>query len=187
MIRGRKVNLVAVSTSYLPYYVRWINDPEVTDMLGDFRFPISKGKELDWLEGHMSNSDSTHVFTVLTKNGEPIGNIGFNRMDYQNSYAVLGIMIGEKGFWGKGYGTDAIKTLLRFGFQELGLNKIELAVDVLNERAISCYKKCGFVVEGRLRKNRFYKGKYCDEFCMGLLRDEWETIYRKEERARARK
>lgn len=187
MIRGKKVDLVGVSTEYLSFYVRWFNDPEVTDMLGDSRLPFSEWKERDWIEEQLAPKDDKRAFTVLTKKGRPIGNAGFNDIDYQNKYAVLGIAIGEKDFWDKGFGEDTIVTLMKFGFEELGMHKIELGVHSTNKRAIACYKKCGFVLEGREREHDFYRGKYIDSLRMGILRKEWETIYRKEELARARK
>jgi len=186
MIRGEKVDLVAISMDYLPLYKKWISDPEATDMLGDTKFPISMEQERQWVEEQLSQREFARTFTVLTRKGEPIGNVGFNEINYQTRRAIIGILIGEKNFWDKGYGTDAMRTLMRFGFEELGMVKLELGVHSLNKRAIACYKKCGFVVEGVQRRHDFYKGHYCDGLRMGILRDEWETIYRKEERTRAR-
>ena len=187
MIKGKKVDLVGVSMGYLPFYVRWFNDPEVTDMLGDTRFPFSEGKEREWIEQQLVPKDDKRAFTVLTKKGRPIGNAGFNEIDFQNRYAVLGIAIGEKDFWDRGYGEDNIVTLMKFGFEELGMHKIELGVHSTNERAIACYKKCGFVLEGCEREHDFHRGKYIDSLRMGILRREWETIYGKKESSRARK
>jgi len=186
-MKGKKVDLVGVSMDYLPYYLRWFNDPQVTDMLGDTRFPFSEEKEKEWIEQQLAPKDTSRAFTVLTKKGRPIGNAGFNEIDYHNRYAVLGIAIGEKEFWNKGYGEDIISTLLEFAFEELGMHKVELGVHSTNARAIACYKKCGFVLEGCEREHDFYEGRYIDSLRMGILRKEWETIYRKEERARARK
>jgi RimJ/RimL family protein N-acetyltransferase len=179
MIRGTKVDLVAVSTEYIDKYGKWINDPEVTDKLGDPKIPLSKGKEREWLESVLSGQGDGHVFTILTKKGEPIGNISFNHLDFRNSHGVLGIMIGEKRLWDKGFGTDAIKTLLRFGFEELGLRKIELFLDPGNKRALACYKNCGFVEEGRARKHIFHRGEYIDDLRMGILREEWLRLVKK--------
>jgi RimJ/RimL family protein N-acetyltransferase len=187
LIRGKKVDLVGISMEYLPLYMKWFNDPEVTDLLGDARYPFSEGKEREWIEQQLASKDSGRVFTVLTKNGRPIGNASFNEIDYHNRHAVLGIAIGEKGMWDKGFGEDIIRTLLKFAFEELGMHKVELGVHSANKRAIACYKKCGFILEGCEREHDFYKGKYFDALRMGILRKEWETIYRKEERARARK
>lgn len=182
MIRGKKVDLVAVSPRYLENYQRWINDPEVTDMLGVERFPISKENEREWIDKQLQSGDSQKHFTILTKQGRPIGNTGFNSIDYKNRFAVLGIMIGEKDLWDKGYGSDAIGTLLRVAFETMGLRKVCLAVDSMNARALACYKKCGFVVEGVHRKQRFYKGEYADDLWMGILEEEWRARQSKAKR-----
>lgn len=187
MIRGEKIDLVGLSMDYLQDYCEWFNDPEVTDMLGAVKPPFSEAKEREWIEQQLAAKDDSRVFTILTKKGKPIGNIGFNHIDYRNKHAVVGIAIGEKEYWNKGYGQDALLTLLEFAFKELGIHKVELGVHSTNKRAIACYKKCGFVLEGCEREHDFYRGRYIDSLRMGILRDEWETIYRKEERARARK
>jgi len=179
LIKGKKVDLVAVSTDYLQLYHKWFNDPEVTDMLGDVRAPFSEGWEREWIEQQLVPKEDRRPFTVLTKKGRPIGNAGFNEIDYQNRYAVLGIAIGEKDFWNKGYGEDAILTLMKFGFEELGMHKIELGVHSTNERAIACYKKCGFILEGCERKHDFYRGRYIDSLRMGILKDEWLSLQKK--------
>lgn len=173
MIRGTKVDLVSVSEKYLKEYTRWINDPVATDMLGVLIFPVSEEQERKWLDAAIAEKDFEKTFTILTKEGKPIGNCGYNRIDYVNRYAVLGILIGEKDFWDKGYGTDAIRTLLRFAFMELGMHKVCLGVDSVNDRAIACYKKCGFVEEGRFREHRFYHGEYKDDLSMAVLADDW--------------
>jgi len=187
MIRGKKVDLVALTMDYLHLYHRWFNDPEVTDMLGGLKLPFSEGKEREWIERQLTEKEDSRAFTVLTKKGKPIGNIGFNHIDYRNKHATVGIALGEKDYWDKGYGGDALVTLMRFGFEELGMHKIELEVSPINKRAIACYKKCGFVLEGCGREHDFYRGRYTDILRMGILKNEWETIYRKEELVRARK
>ena len=82
-------------------------------------------------------------------------------------------MIGDKAYWSQGYGTDAMLTFVRFGFDEMNLHRIDLTVDADNPRAIRCYQKCGFVEEGRLRENRYQQGKYGDQLVMSILRDEF--------------
>ncbi len=175
MIRGDKVDLVGVSAKYLEHYHRWINDPDVTQMLGASKLPLSMRDEREWLEGALNPDKEEKIFTILTKQGKPIGNIGFNHLTFKNRHGTIGIMIGEKSFWDKGYGTDTIEAILRFGFEELGLVRIELKVDSLNERAIACYKKCGFVLEGRGRKHTYLNGEYHDDLDMAILVEEWQA------------
>ncbi len=179
MIRGKKVDLVAVSADYLAHYHKWINDPEVTDMLGVAKLPLSMHDERQWLEQMLDPKTEGRTFTIITKKGQPIGNIGFNHLTYQNRHGTMGIVIGEKDLWDEGYGTDAINTLLRFGFEELGLRMIELNLEEGNARALACYKKCGFVLDGRARQHTFHDGKYVDDLHMSVLAEEWLRLSKK--------
>ena len=173
MLRGRKVRLRAPERKDLPLFVRWLNDTEVTRYLTLY-WPLSMAEEEQWFE-NLLKRENDRVFVIETEEGKPIGNMGLHNIDWKNRKAVLGIFIGEKDYWGKGYGTDAIKTLLRFAFEELNLNRVELRVFEFNTRAIRCYEKCGFVTEGRLRQSLFRNGRYHDELVMAVLREEWKV------------
>jgi RimJ/RimL family protein N-acetyltransferase len=89
---------------------------------------------------------------------------------------VHGHQIGERDYWGKGYGTDALRVLLRYAFDELNLHRVSLSVLEGNERAMRSYQKCGFRYEGRQRQVWAYDGRRWDEIYMGLLRDEWHAL-----------
>lgn len=82
-------------------------------------------------------------------------------------------MIGDKDCWSRGYGTDSILTLLHYGFEEPNLNRIDLTCDERNCRGIACYRRCGFVEEGRMRQHRFPKGRFWDTVVMGVLADDF--------------
>jgi RimJ/RimL family protein N-acetyltransferase len=86
----------------------------------------------------------------------------------------LGIFIGDKRYWNKGYGTEVMRLLLRHGFSTLNLNRVFLRVFETNPRAIRSYEKAGFVFEGRMRQAEFIDGKYCDVILMSVLRSEWK-------------
>jgi RimJ/RimL family protein N-acetyltransferase len=90
---------------------------------------------------------------------------------------ALGITIGDKGYWGRGYGTDAIRLLLDYAFRLRNIRRIYLTVNSTNERAIGAYRRCGFVEEGRLRQHVWSAGQYIDLVNMGILRGEWETLH----------
>jgi RimJ/RimL family protein N-acetyltransferase len=87
--------------------------------------------------------------------------------------AELGIMIGDRDYWGRGYGREVVRLLLRYGFHYLGLRRIALTTHAKNERAIRCYLACGFVEEGRPRQAAWIEGEYVDLVEMSILRDEW--------------
>jgi RimJ/RimL family protein N-acetyltransferase len=109
---------------------------------------------------------------IETKDGVHIGNCGLFHVEAENRSAELGIGIGESAYRSRGYGTDAVRAIVRFAFDEMNLNRVELGVFAYNERAIACYRKCGFVEEGRRRQARYARGAYYDVVVMGVLRGE---------------
>jgi RimJ/RimL family protein N-acetyltransferase len=178
MIEGRLINLRPREMSDLERMHRWINDREVTRYLGA-RYQMSLLAEENWLKEHISKplAYDRVAFCIETKDGATIGSIDFHAMSPEERKARLGVMIGEKEYWSKGYGTDAMLTFLRFGFDEMNLNRIDLTVFDGNERAKACYRKCGFVEEGRLRQDRYSRGAYSDTLIMGILRDEFYALH----------
>ena len=129
--------------------------------------------ETKWYEGLSADKDQ-YSFAIETIEEEKyIGGCGVNSVDWKNSIAVIGIFIGDKNYWDKGYGTDAMKILVKFIFEQMNINKVKLNVYGFNERAIRCYEKCGFKKEGTLRQEIFRDGKYHDEYIMGILKEEY--------------
>lgn len=175
MIEGTLVNLRAPEVSDIERNQAWINDPEVTRYL-NARYPISMAAEDVWIRAQAQAMLSYHTvfFAIETKDGVHIGNTSFHEVRPEDRKARLGIMIGDKAYWSKGYGTDAIITVLRFAVDEMNLHRVDLTVDAENERAIACYVKCGFVEEARLRDERYGGGRYRDQLIMGILRGEFE-------------
>ena len=176
MIEGSIVNLRAPEMSDLERNHRWVNDREVTRFLV-LRYPMSLAAEEEWMRGRagkmMSYDDP--FFAIETKEGRHIGNTNLFNVQVENASAELGIMIGEKDCWSKGYGADALRTLLTFGFDEMNLHRISLNVYAFNERGIACYHKVGFVDEGRMRERIYTEGAYHDLLWMSVLRREWQA------------
>lgn len=171
MIRGSKTCLRALRHDDLPHFVRWINDPETRRFMM-MRYPLSATEEENWWEGFVKRKGD-HIFAIEAGDGTYIGNIGLHDIQPENRRALLGIIIGEKAYWGQGYGTDAIRAMLGWAFGYLNLHRVSLTVYAYNERAIRCYEKSGFRHEGSMRQARYVDGKYYDELVMGVLRDEF--------------
>ncbi len=181
MLEGKLVRLRAMEADDLEPNYRWMNDGEVTRYLAT-RYPISRAEERRWLEGRPANGYAHGVFFAIeTKNGVHIGNTNLMQVHPEDRKAAFGIMIGDKDYWSNGYGTDAIVTLLRFAFGEMNLNRVWLHTFDFNERAQACYRKCGFIEEGRLRQHYYAMGRYWDVVVMGVLRDEFEALHGEEE------
>ncbi|MEA1992870.1 MAG: GNAT family protein [Euryarchaeota archaeon] len=170
MIKGKKVVLRALEKEDIENCWRWINDPEITEGLAMI-FPVSKYEEEKWYENTVGD-DKNKIFAIEA-DSTYIGNIGLHEIDWVNRKAELGIMIGEKESQGKGYGTDAIKTLLRYAFTKMNLHKIQLRAFEYNKKAIQCYKKCGFNEEGVMREDVFRNGTYHSTIFMSILRSEF--------------
>lgn len=200
MILGQNIRLRPLERDDLPRSVTWLADPEVREAIALF-MPLSMEDETKWFEEMKKRDRELQIFAIdVRTRGVPstaapgpraegplraaqvqavqgwlnIGSAGFHAIDWRVRAAEFGIMIGDKNYWSKGYGTDAVRTLAGFGFGELNLNRIYLRVFDYNRRAIRCYEKVGFVLEGRLRQGHFHDGRYCDVLLMGLLREEWK-------------
>ena len=169
-IQGQRTRLRAIERDDLPRFVRWFNDPETRGYLA-MRYPLSLVEEEQWLEKLATRDD--YVFAIEAEDGTHIGNIGLHDIQAENRCAVLGIIIGEKDHWDRGYGTDAIRAVLQWAFDYVNLHRVMLRVHEHNPRAIRCYEKCGFQHEGRLRESCFRGGQYYDELIMGILRHEF--------------
>jgi RimJ/RimL family protein N-acetyltransferase len=177
MLEGKSVRLRPVEVSDLDPNYRWMNDTEVTRHIA-IRYPISRAHEEQWLAARPANDFSNGVtYAIETKEGVYIGNLGLHDPHPEHRSATLGIVIGEKDYWSNGYGTDAIVALLRFGFDQMNLHRVSLHVFEFNQRAVACYKKCGFQMEGTLRHNYYGEGAYHDVIVMGVLRDEFEALH----------
>lgn len=171
MIKGDRIYLRAVETTDLDACLRWINDPEVTRYLMVGTFPISRLAEQGWVEraARGESPRDRHFAICLIDGDRHIGNAGLHGIDWPNRVAELGIMIGEKDCWSQGLGTDVMRTLVDFSFQQINLRRLFLRVYGHNHRAIRCYEKAGFQHEGRLRAHTFKEGRYVDDLFMGIF------------------
>ena len=171
MTRGERVRLRAIEREDIPRFVEWLNDSEVTRYLTMY-LPFSRAQEEGWFEQHL-NDEKSCVLAIETMEGEHIGSVGLHDIQWKDRSAQLGVFIGERDLWGQGYGTDAIRALLRLAFHEMALHRITLRVFDFNLRAIRCYQKCGFSQEGCLREAHFTEGRYHDVLIMGILSPEF--------------
>ena len=150
----------------------WLNDFETTDYTGKSASVITIDDEKKYFENPKENDRV--FFIVRLEDDKLIGTIGLHNIDNINRRATFGIFIGDKSSRNKGFGTEATRLILEYGFKYLNLNNINLDVMEFNERAIACYKKCGFKEYGRRRKAEFLCGKYYDRVSMDILAEEFE-------------
>lgn len=176
MIVGERVRLRAVKKDDLPRFVEWFSDPNVRRYL-DMYLPFSLTQEERWFERLQERMEKRDIvmLTIETEDGAQIGNISLFDINWKDRHAELGITIGDKDYWGQGYGTDAIRTILGLAFESMNLHRIFLRVHEDNARAINCYETVGFRREGTLRESVFREGVYLDMYLMGILASEFES------------
>ncbi|KUO69304.1 MAG: acetyltransferase [Clostridia bacterium BRH_c25] len=174
MYKGQKIRLREYRKEDIERALLYINDSEIKKLLAPgIPYLNTLEDERKWVEGLSAFKDN-YSFAIETLEDEKyIGGCGLNSIDWKNSVAVVGIFIGDKNYWGKGYGTDAMKVLMKFIFEQMNIHKIKLNVFSYNKRAIKSYEKCGFKIEGVLRQEIFRDGCYHDEIIMGLLKEEY--------------
>lgn len=176
LFKGELVNLRAIKEEDIKIAVEHNSDPEIA-CNADFSAPLPQSAEnlKEWLEEMRKKSNRYKGFNLAieTKDGKFIGTCGAFHMDRKNRVAQVGIGIGNKDYLGKGYGTEAMKLLVEFLFDEYNVNKVKLGVFAFNERAIKSYEKCGFKNEAVLREILYRFGKYHDMINMAILREDY--------------
>ena len=151
------------------YY--WINNKELVNFNSSF-FPVHFKNHIEWFENIIKDK-STVIFGIRKKeDNELIGTCQLHSINAIHRKAELQIRLELKNS-SKGYGKEALKILIDYGFNDLNLNKIYLNVFETNSRAISLYEKIGFQKEGILRKDIFLNGKYINVYVMSILSEEW--------------
>ena len=166
---GTLVRLRAVEENDLRPIHDMFNAPQVQRTLA-ITWPQPQAGTREWWEGMRRNPD-TAAFVIETLAGELVGECSLEDVHAPSRRAVLGIWIGQP-YWDRGFGTDAVRTLCRFGIREMNLQRIALVVYDLNPRAVRAYGKVGFREEGRHRRGMFADGRYVDVISMGLLAED---------------
>ena len=176
-MEGRLVRLRAYEKSDIDSLMRFINDEEVKRYLAVHEFlkyPLSRLQEEKWIEYCASGTGPDRVFVIESLHDRRfLGHIGLEHMDWVDRRTNLALFLFNKEEWSKGYGSDALKVLLRLAFDKLGFYRVGLRVAASNTRAIRCYEKCGFKHEGVLRCDRFLDGRLQDSLIMSMLEPEY--------------
>ncbi len=178
LFEGELVKLVAANPQTdAELFARWGGDSEFMRLLDmDIVTPrsVQKTKEemQKWMEDERPNDFSFMIRTLA--DDRLIGTIGLDGVRWSHGDTFVGIGIGDREYWDKGYGTDAMRVILRYAFTELNLHRVSLDVFEYNPRAVRSYEKVGFVVEGQVRGALHRDGRRWDEIFMGILREEWE-------------
>ena len=150
-------------------YLTWLNDPEVMSGIATSNYDISSLET--YVEDKINDSNVHFLAIIFKENDLHIGNIKFDFYDVKANVAELGLLIGNKQYWGRGLAKEACQLMINYAFDLLLYRKIYLAVYENNIAAINLYKSLGFKQEGRLIKHVSINGKYYDKFLMGMFND----------------
>ena len=176
LFTGTLVRLAAVNIDETSKAAaRWGRDSEYRRLLdSDPPRLYSVKASREWMEKQLEEEPDTFWFAIRAlEDDRLLGQIDLEVTSWGGRDAFVGIGIGEREFWGKGYGTDAMSLTLRYAFAELNLRRVTLNVFEFNERAIRSYEKIGFRLEGRQRQAIIREGRRWDILYMGILREEW--------------
>ena len=177
--QGKRVYLRPFHKSEAPLLQRWMNDPEVTQYLLR-TFPVTESEEDEWL-ANQGKGKNDFAFAIVTIEGSKmIGTIGLHGINWIDRTGTTGTVIGDKAYWGKGYGTEAKMLLLDFAFNGLDLYGVMSRVMVHNKRSLAYGNKCGYEEIGRLPKWIHRKnGQRCDEVLLVVTQKKWRPLWRK--------
>lgn len=166
------IRLAPLVQSDSPTLFAWINDRELVLYNAPYR-PVGEAAHRQWFENVQSRRDCVLFGIRLLEDDRLIGTCQLNTIDPLHRSASLQIRIGDTAMRDRGLGTEAVRLLLRHGFVDLNLHRIELSVFGDNPRARRAYEKAGFVAEGKRRQAAWIDGAYRDLELMAILRSEW--------------
>jgi len=178
MIEGADVRLRKIERKDLPVLHAWLNDePLMTWARFSPDHMISASALEKEYERELAGEDHERTTYVIEEraSGKAIGWCVMRTWDRKHVNTNVGIGLGEKDLWGKGYGTEAMNLLLTIAFDHQGWHRAELWTLVENERAVRSFEKCGFRREGQEREAAYYDGAYHDILLMAQLKSEWDT------------
>ncbi len=175
IFRGELVRLAAMNPEELaPLLSRWDRDSlrmRLAD--SDPLILFSEKARRTWVEKRIERNESFDFTIRALADDRLIGDIGLGGLRWNHSDTFVGIALGDRDDWNKGYGTDAMRLILRYAFTELNLHRVSLGLFEYNPRALRSYEKAGFKLEGRMRGTLHRESRRWDELLMGILRTEW--------------
>jgi len=176
-VPGRKVRLRAVEEADLPTLHVWANDEALWANLGGWRFPSSLDSTKAWFAG-LKNDPHNHRWVIeAIDGGQLIGTANLVDIDWKNRNAFHGMLLGPAAARGRGYGLDTVMAVMRYAFDELGLERLDGDIIEYNEASHRLYVgKCGWKEEGRRRRWHYRQGRFWDKVLVGVTRDDYAAV-----------
>ena len=175
-IQGKNVYLSAIEQEDLNLLQKWSNDPEIQYWLGGWHFPVNKNDTQKW-HLNLSANSTNQRFSIFTKDLGLIGTANLVEIDWKNKNAFHGMLLGDKDIRGKGYGVGTVMAIMKYAFEELGLNRLDGSIIEYNKASVRLYiEKCGWKEEGRQRNWYYRKNRYWDKIILGITKEDYETL-----------
>ncbi len=171
MLEGNKIYLIKTQHSSLEQLRQWRNTSDLRKYFREFR-EISIEDQERWFLKIEKDPNQFNFEIKDKKNDKLIGHCGLHYISWTNRTAEFGIYIGNIDYRGRGYGSDALNTLIKYGFEELNMNRIWCEV-YSNNDALQIYKHLGFNEEGVLRQTYYSEGEYWDSHILSMLKEEY--------------
>lgn len=178
-IFGRNIVLRAVERSDLPLLQAWGNDPEIQFTLASWHFPLSLQALETWFEGLQFDGVDQHFIIHAAEHGA-IGTTNLVSINWKDRNAFTGLLIGDPSLRRRGYGTDAVRTMMRYAFEELGLERLDTTIMANNEASLGLYLgTCGWIEEGRKERVFFRRDQFWDNVLLGITRERYDALKEK--------
>ena len=172
---GERISLRPLTAADLSSaYLDWVNDHEVTRFMETGVFPTTAEALQHYATSLIESRQNVLLAIVDKSSGRHIGNVKLGPIEWVHRRALIGIMIGEKAFRGRGLGREVVELVLGYAFDRLNLHKVCLGVDADHVQAVKLYQRVGFKLEGTERQHVFRDGSFRDHYRMGLLRSEYQ-------------
>lgn len=175
-MKGKRVYLRALEPDDYKTSVAWRNDDEISGMLSGQKFFVSAENEKHWVADAVYNEKNVRLAVCTIEDDKYIGNVYLTDLNMVNRCAHSHVLIGDKDYWSHGYGSEALRLLMDYAFNELGLNRIEAGIIDTNIASLKMHEKCGYKVEGVKRQAIFKRGHFHDHTVLSILREEYESI-----------
>jgi len=178
-LKGKKIGLRAIEREDIFSIAKWLNDEIVTYFMFYGQRPTNQDQINEEMQKQINSQDNVIFLIISLKTKKPIGFTGLYGIHLTSRKAEFRILIGEKSFWNKGYGTEVTELVTYYGFDRLNLNKIWLGYEKENKAAGKCYEKAGYSTEGISREDIYRNSRYYDGVRMAILRkDYYEKFYK---------
>jgi ribosomal-protein-alanine N-acetyltransferase len=152
-------------------YYRWLNDPAITQFLECRFHPNSIDNLIEYVKSRQTDPNNIFLAIIIKENHRHIGNIKLEPIHWVHRYAEVGIMIGEKDCWGKGYATEAISLVTKFAFDTLNLHKLTAGSYDVNTGSLKAFQTAGYHIECIRKSQLFYQGAYVDSILLTKFKD----------------